>query len=148
MKRYTYSTVLSGIINTISPAAQGFTLSPRIKTESLVPSLSSRLPSVEALLGELLNALAPDQDNDSLAEITLVGLQVKVWELLAKSARDGPPKNKEQKAVMVVLKAVGQICLFLENKQLEPPHSEHVFVSVWSSIMNLLFQGSLIRVIP
>ncbi|KAF9322655.1 hypothetical protein BG006_002169, partial [Podila minutissima] len=141
-------TVLSGIINTISPAAQGFTLSPMIKAESLMPSLSSRLPSIEALLAELLTALCPDLDNDPQAESTLVGLQVKVWELLAKTARNGSAKNKEQKAAVALLKVMNQICSLLENKQLEPPHSEHVFVSAWSNIMNAPFQGSLVRVIP
>ncbi|KAG0225738.1 hypothetical protein BGW41_004577 [Actinomortierella wolfii] len=141
-------TVLSGIINTISPAGQEFTLSPRIKSESLVSSLTSRLPCVEVLLKELLNALSPNYDNDPHGEITLIGLQVKVWKLLAESATDGLPKSKEQRATMMVLKAVSQICSLLENRQLQPPHSEHVFVSVWSNIMNLLFQDSLIRVIP
>ncbi|KAG0010614.1 hypothetical protein BGZ82_003351, partial [Podila clonocystis] len=113
-----------------------------------MPSLSSRLPSIEALLAELLTALCPDLDNDPQAESTLVGLQVKVWELLAKTARDGFAKNKEQKAAVALLKVMNQICSLLENKQLEPPHSEHVFVSAWSNIMNALFQGSLVRVIP
>lgn len=141
-------TVLSGIINTISPAAQEFTLYPMIKAESLVPSLSSKLPKIEVLLAELLTALCPDLDNDSQAEATLVGLQTKVWELLAKSARDGGTKNKEEKAATTLLKVMNQICALLENRQLEPPHSEHVFVSAWSNIMNALFQGSLVRVIP
>ncbi|KAF9546719.1 hypothetical protein EC957_009479 [Mortierella hygrophila] len=68
------------IINTISPAAQGFTISPMIKAESLVPSLSSRLPRIEALVAELLTVLCPDLDNDLQAEVTLVGQNLRVYQ--------------------------------------------------------------------
>lgn len=91
-----------------------------IKAESLVSSLSSRLPRIEALLAELLTALCPDLDNDPQAESSLVGLQLKVWELLAKTARDGSSKNKEQKAAVALLKVMNQICSLLENKSSNP----------------------------
>ena len=131
----------------VGTAAQGFALSPTIKAESLLLPLSSRLPSIEALLLDLLTALYPDTDNDPQAETTLVGLQAKVWELLAKSARESASKNKEQKAAIALLKVMNQICSLLDDKQFEPPHSEHVFVSAWSNIINALFQGSFVHVI-
>ncbi|KAG0264778.1 hypothetical protein BGZ95_003526 [Linnemannia exigua] len=141
------SVLLSGIINTLS-RVQAFTLSPKIKSESLVPSLSSRLPTIEALLSELLLVLCPGLDNDPYAEATLIGLQVKVWELLGNSARETGIKTKEQKAVHTVLMVVSHICSLLATEQFAPPTSEHVFVSAWTHILNVLFYDSKIRAIP
>ncbi|KAG9071096.1 hypothetical protein KI688_008639 [Linnemannia hyalina] len=61
----------------------------------------------------------------SSAEVTLVGLQMKVWRFLAKSAGDGATKTKEEKAAATLLKIVNKICSLLENRQLRPPRSEH-----------------------
>ncbi|KAF9115716.1 hypothetical protein BGW39_002972 [Mortierella sp. 14UC] len=146
----TWSSVvlLSGIINTLSPGVQAFTLSPKIKSESLVPSLSSRLPTIESLLSELLLALCPGLDKDPYAEATLTGLQVKVWELLGNSARETGIKSREQKAVHAVLMVVSHICSLLATEQFAPPTSEHVFVSAWTHILNVLFYDSKIRAIP
>lgn len=142
------SVLLSGIINTLSPGVQAFTLSPKIKSESLVPSLSSRLPTIESLLSELLLALCPGMDKDPYAEATLTGLQVKVWELLGNSARETGIKSREQKAVHAVLMVVSHICSLLATEQFAPPTSEHVFVSAWTHILNVLFYDSKIRAIP
>ncbi|KAF9189011.1 hypothetical protein BGZ51_000187 [Haplosporangium sp. Z 767] len=139
--------LLSGIINTLSPGAGSFTLSPKIKSQSLVPSLSQKLPAIEVLLSELLLALCPDLNEDPHAEATLVDLQAKIWELLGRSAKVNE-KNKDQKAVRTVLVIMDHICTLLTTEQLVPPVSEHVFVSAWSHILNVLFQGSNVRAIP
>ncbi|KAF9984444.1 hypothetical protein BGZ75_003981 [Mortierella antarctica] len=76
--------LLSGVINTLSPGAQAFTLSPKIKSDSLVPALSLKLPAIEALLLELLLALCPDLKEYPHAEATLIDLQAKIWELLGR----------------------------------------------------------------
>ncbi|KAG0247102.1 hypothetical protein BG011_002001, partial [Mortierella polycephala] len=139
--------LLSGIINTLSPGAGSFTLSPKIKSQSLVPSLSQKLPAIEVLLSELLLALCPDLNEDPHAEATLVDLQAEIWELLGRSAKVNE-RNKDQKAVRTVLVIMDHICTLLTTEQLVPPVSEHVFVSAWSHILNVLFQGSNVRAIP
>ncbi|KAF8943233.1 hypothetical protein BGZ47_005657 [Haplosporangium gracile] len=89
--------LLSGIINTLSPTAMGFTLSSTIKAMSLLPWLSQRMSRAEALLSELLLALCPGIEEDPYAEPNLLGLQLKVWELLSQSAKL-TARDKEQKA--------------------------------------------------
>ncbi|KAG0233667.1 hypothetical protein BGW41_001419, partial [Actinomortierella wolfii] len=139
--------LLSGIINTLSPGAQTFTLSPKIKSQSLIPSLSVKLPAVETLLSELLLALCPGISEDPHAEATLIGLQAKIWELLFRSAKE-TPRNQDQKAVRTCLMIMDHICSVLATEQLRPPVSEHVYVSTWSHVFNILFHDSKVRAMP
>ncbi|KAG9062689.1 hypothetical protein KI688_004995 [Linnemannia hyalina] len=126
---------------------KAFTLAPMIKSESLVPSLSLRLPAIEALLSELLLGLCPGLDKDLYAETMLTGLQAKIRELLGNSVKETGIKAKEQKAVHAVPMSVCHICPSLTTEQFVPPTSEHVFVSTWTHI-NVLLYGSKIRPIP
>ncbi|KAF9417759.1 hypothetical protein BGZ94_009868 [Podila epigama] len=141
--------LLSGIINTLSPGSCAFTLSPEVKSQSLVPSLSQKLPVIENLMSELLSALCPGLDEDPYAESTLIGLQLKVMELLQQSLGKGATgRTKDQKAVHVVLMIMNHICSLMATEQLAPPLSEHAFVSAWAYIFNVLFHSSKVRAMP
>ncbi|KAF8926227.1 hypothetical protein BGZ58_000088, partial [Dissophora ornata] len=127
--------------------AHAFTLSLIIKSQTLVPSLSLRLPAIEALLSEPLSALCPGLEGDPHVEATLVGLQVKVFELLGQSTKETAGKTREQRVVHAVLMTMNHICSLLATEQFEPPTSEHGFVSAWTHTLNVLFHGSKVRAI-
>ncbi|KAF9123772.1 hypothetical protein BGW39_008709 [Mortierella sp. 14UC] len=117
------------------------------KAVSLLPKLSQRMSRVEALLSELLLALCPGIEEDPYAEPNLLGLQLKVWELLSQLAKL-TARDKEQKAVHAALLTMGHICSLLAIGQLEPPTSEHIYVSAWTQVFNTLFHGTKVRAIP
>ncbi|KAG0247680.1 hypothetical protein BG011_001088 [Mortierella polycephala] len=89
---------LSGIVNTLSPTAvQTFTIAPRIKSESVLPTLTERQPAITALMEDLLGALCPGIDTDPYTEPSLWGLQKRVWELLGDIGKTREPETKDER---------------------------------------------------
>ncbi|KAF9416615.1 hypothetical protein BGZ76_004620 [Entomortierella beljakovae] len=141
--------ILSGIINTLSPEAlETFTIAPTIKEQSLIPSLEVKHPLIEALIEDLLSALCPGISADPYAESNIWSLQTRVWNLLLQSGNSGSIKTKDEKANLAVLQIMSHLCALLSTNQLSVPSSEHVYVSLWSFVMNMLFGGQSIRAIP
>ncbi|KAG9070416.1 hypothetical protein KI688_009753 [Linnemannia hyalina] len=146
MAKYAYKD-LDKSSNVSKDIINGIYTSSTIKFESLLPWLSPRMSTVEALLSDLLSALCPGIKEDPYAEPSLLDLQLKVWELLSQFAKL-TVRDKEQKAVHAALMTMSHICSLLAIGQLEPPTSEHVYVSAWTQIFNTLFHGSKVRAIP
>ncbi|KAF9418014.1 hypothetical protein BGZ76_004460, partial [Entomortierella beljakovae] len=107
-----------------------------------------KLSVVESLLPELLSALYPDLEEDPCADPSLIGLQVKLWSMLGQMANETSGSTKVRRAVKAALMIMNHICSLLATEQFMPPTPEHVFVSAWTHILNLIFHGSKIRAIP
>ncbi|KAF9345756.1 hypothetical protein BGX34_004508, partial [Mortierella sp. NVP85] len=141
--------LLSGIINTVSPNARQFSLSNQIMNESRLPVLDPQSEihkAVTDLLAELLKALCPDLDEDPYCDPDFVSLQKKVWQLLQDAANS--KHTRAEKARYTTLQIVQQILLWIELGLFAPPTSEHVYVSAWAMVFNILFFDTSIRAIP
>ncbi|KAF8926343.1 hypothetical protein BGZ47_002800 [Haplosporangium gracile] len=141
--------LLSGIINTISPNARQFSLSKKIMAESRLPELDPQSEIhkvVKGLLAELLEALYPDLDKDRYCEPDFVQLQKKVWQLLQDAASSR--HTHAEKAKYTTLQIVQQILLWIELGLFTPPTSEHVYVSAWAMLFNILLFDTTVRAIP
>lgn len=99
---------------------------------------------IEILLSELLCALYPDEDDPTA--MSMENLQEVVYSLLSKSS--SPRLTKDDKERYIVLKILCLLLLWLEHDIFAKPVSEHVFVSVWSQILNTMLYGGGLRVIP
>ncbi|KAK3808266.1 MAG: hypothetical protein J3Q66DRAFT_354339, partial [Benniella sp.] len=115
--------ILSGIINTISPAMRDLSLSDTIEGNSALPTFKTEAyqEAVKGILSDMLHALCP-------------GLQK--WVRLFRETREK------------VLEVVSYLCTVITSKGLALPNTEYVFVSVWSHVLNLLFDSNLVRAIP
>ncbi|KAG0025143.1 hypothetical protein BGZ82_010200, partial [Podila clonocystis] len=131
--------LLLGIINTVSPNARQFSLSKKIMAESQLPELDPQAEThktVNGLLAELLKALYPDLDKDRYCEPDFVQLQKKVWQLLQDAASSR--HTHAEKAKYTTLQIVQQILLWIELGLFTSPTSEHVYVSAWGMLFNIL----------
>ncbi|KAG0334388.1 hypothetical protein BG000_008377 [Podila horticola] len=136
--------IVSGIVNTLSLTGPRFTISPMIMLESRMPCLSYTSPVIDKLRDDLLSALYPDPDDP--AAICVESLQSKVFQCLSQCTDPRPTRAEKEK--YAVLKILSQILIWLENDKFAQPASEHVFVSVWSDVLNTLFCRSGLRSIP
>ncbi|CAO3565378.1 unnamed protein product [Mortierella alpina] len=137
-------TLVSGIINTLSPVGQQFTISLLVKEKSCMASLSYTSKTVDDLRAELQAALYPDPDDP--AAMSVESLQRFVYVSLSQCV--GPHPTRAAREKYIVLKIVSQVLHWLENDIFTAPLSEHVFVSAWSDIFNTLFARSGLRSIP
>ncbi|KAF9318385.1 hypothetical protein BG003_011304 [Podila horticola] len=78
--------------------------------------------------------------------MSMENLQEVVYSLLSKSS--SPRLTKDDKERYIVLKILCLLLLWLEHDIFAKPVSEHVFVSVWSQILNTMLYGGGLRVIP
>ncbi|KAG0363215.1 hypothetical protein BG005_002364 [Podila minutissima] len=136
--------LVSGIINTLSPVGQQFTISPLVEDQSRMACLSYRSKAIDDLRADMLAALYPDPDDS--AAMSVESLQMFVYESLIQCI--GPRPTRAAKEKYLVLKIVSQVLHWLENDNFASPLSEHVFVSAWSDIVNTLFAQSGLRGIP
>ena len=110
---------------------------------SLLPGLDSSSDSyklVKSLLRELLLALHPQIEHDRHCLPDFGQLKKRVWGLL--------PDIAEKTASYTTLQIVNQILLWIELGMFVPPTSEHVYVSAWSLLFNILLLDTNIRAIP
>ncbi|KAG0053383.1 hypothetical protein BGZ83_001217 [Gryganskiella cystojenkinii] len=135
--------LVSGIINTISPTGRSLSLSSQIVTESEAICMAYESRNIGILLNDLLDALYPDEDDPTA--MSMENLQGVVYSLLSKST--SPRQTKDDKERYTVLKIMCQLLLCLEHDIFAKPVSEHVFVSVWSQILNTMLHGGGLRVI-
>lgn len=117
--------------------------------ESRLPELdpqSETHKTVKDLLAELLKALYPELDKDRYCEPDFVLLQKKVWQLLqdAVSSR----RTHAEKAKYTTLQIVQQLLLWIELGLFAPPTSEHIYVSAWAMLFNILLFDTTVRAIP
>ncbi|KAF9176657.1 hypothetical protein BGZ51_009874, partial [Haplosporangium sp. Z 767] len=141
--------LLSGIINTVSPNARQFSLSKKIMAESRLSELdpqSETHKTVTGLLAELLEALYPELDKDRYCEPDFVQLQKKVWQLLQDAASSR--HTLAEKAKYTTLQIIQQVLLWIELGLFTPPTSEHVYVSAWAMLLNILLFDTTVRAIP
>ncbi|KAF9899454.1 hypothetical protein EC991_008861, partial [Linnemannia zychae] len=136
--------LVSGIINTLSPIGQQFTLSPLVEEQSRMECLSYTSTTVDGLRAELQAALYPDPDDP--AAMSIESLQKFVYGSLLQCV--GPRLARASKEKYLILKIVSQVLHWLENDIFTAPLSEHVFVSAWSDILNTLFAQSGLLGIP
>ncbi|KAF9142731.1 hypothetical protein BGX30_002339, partial [Mortierella sp. GBA39] len=135
--------LLYGIINTLSPDSRRFRLSKKIMMESSLPSLGPETQihtAVKDVLAAMLKALYPSLDKDQYSEPDFVKPQQKMWQLLSETASSR--KTQEEKARYTTLLVVQQIVLWIELKVFVQPTSEHVFVSGWSTLFNILLRDT------
>ncbi|KAG0040473.1 hypothetical protein BGZ83_002531 [Gryganskiella cystojenkinii] len=135
--------LLSTIINTVAPSGRRFSLSKHIMTASLLPRLdydSDQYISAKDLLADLLQSLHPRIGIDRYCPPELGRLKKRVWRLLCDTA--------ENTTTSMILQIVNQITLWIELGMFVSPTSEHVYVSAWSMIFNILLLGTNIRAIP
>ncbi|KAF9944520.1 hypothetical protein BGZ65_011925, partial [Modicella reniformis] len=144
IKKKPVLTIISGIVNTLSPVGQQFTLSPLVEKESHVACLTYSSKSVDDLRADLQAALYPDPDDP--AAMSVESLQKFVYESLSQCL--GPHTTRAAREKYIVLKIVSQILHWLENVTFAAPLSEHVVVSAWSDVLNTLFAHSGLRGIP
>ncbi|KAK3806488.1 MAG: hypothetical protein J3Q66DRAFT_359296 [Benniella sp.] len=139
--------ILSGIINTISPAMRDLSLSDTIEGNSALPTFKTEAyqEAVKGILSDMLHALCPGIESDTLAVPHLKGLQKWVRVQLAK-IDETPAAFRETREK--VLEVVSYLCTVITSKGLALPNTEYVFVSVWSHVLNLLFDSNLVRAIP
>ncbi|KAG9064472.1 hypothetical protein KI688_003662 [Linnemannia hyalina] len=141
--------LLSGIINTLSPDARRFRLSKKIMMGFPLSSVgpeSQIHTAAKDVLATLLKALYSNLDKDQYSEPDFVNLQQKMWQLLSETASS--KKTQEAKARYITLQVVQQIVLWIELKVFVPPTSEHVFVSAWTTLLNILLHDTSMRAIP
>ncbi|KAF9316926.1 hypothetical protein BG003_001414 [Podila horticola] len=136
--------LVSGIINTLSPVGQQFTLSPLVEEQSLMACLSYQSKTIHDLRTDLQKALYPDSDDPSAMSVE--SLQRFVYKSLLQCL--GPHRTRAVKEKYLVLKIVSQVLHWLENDIFAAPLSKHVFVSTWSDVLNTLFAQSGLRGIP
>ncbi|KAF9900010.1 hypothetical protein EC991_008035 [Linnemannia zychae] len=136
--------IISGIINTISPIGRTLLPSPRIEAASMAFCMSYESQAITALSNDHLRALYPYEDDPST--MSLESLQKVVYSMLAESST--PRLTRDCREKYVVLKILCQVLLWLEHDTFCQPVSEHVFVSVWSQVLNTMFLGGGLRVIP
>ncbi|KAG0247550.1 hypothetical protein BG011_001316 [Mortierella polycephala] len=136
--------LVSGIINTLSPVGQHFTLSPVVEEQSRMSCLLYRSKTIDDLRTDLQKALYPDPDDP--AAMSVESLQRFVYESLLQCL--GPQHTRAAKEKYLMLKIISQVLHWLENDIFATPSSEHVFVNVWSDIMNTLFAQSGLRGVP
>ncbi|KAK3806484.1 MAG: hypothetical protein J3Q66DRAFT_359239 [Benniella sp.] len=135
--------ILSGIINTISPAMRDLSLSDTIEGNSALPTFKTEAyqEAVKGILSDMLHALCPGIESDTLAVPHLKGLQKWVRVQLAK-IDETPAAFRETREK--VLEVVSYLCTVITSKGLALPNTEYVFVSVWSHVLNLLFDSNLV----
>ncbi|GJJ78473.1 hypothetical protein EMPS_10832 [Entomortierella parvispora] len=141
--------MLSGIINTVAPSGRSFTVSKSIMTSSQLPPVdpaSDTHRSVKEVLKRLLDALCPTLEQDPYAEPQFVQLQKTIWKELCRAV--DLKQTESGMAMYTTLLIVQHVVASIEQGSLAPPTSEHVFVSVWTWILNILFVGTRLRVIP
>lgn len=136
--------IVSGIINTISPTSCDLSLSPQIEAESMASCMTYDSQSIRVLSNDLLKALYPSEDDPS--SMSIENLQRTVYSLLAESSSPRPTRDDKER--FLVLKILCQLLFWIEHDIFTKPVSEHVFVSVWSQILNTLFHGGGLRAIP
>ncbi|KAF9374257.1 hypothetical protein CPC16_001399, partial [Podila verticillata] len=137
-------TLVSGIINTLSPVSQQFTLSPLVEEQSRMACLSYHSNTIDDLRADLQEALYPDPDDP--AAMSVESLQRFVYESLLQCL--GPHPTRAAKEKYLILKIVSQVLHWLENDIFAVPLSEHVSVSAWSDVLNMLFAQSGLCGIP
>ncbi|KAG0045416.1 hypothetical protein BGZ83_009380 [Gryganskiella cystojenkinii] len=141
--------LLSAIINTLSPDARSFRLSKKIMAESSLIALDPESvihTTVKDVLGDLLKALYPNLDKDQYSEPDFVNLHYKVSKMLSEAARSR--NTQGEKAKYTTLLVVQQVILWIELKMFSSPTSEHVFVSAWTMLFNILLHDTIMRAIP
>ncbi|KAG0275874.1 hypothetical protein BGZ95_008271 [Linnemannia exigua] len=136
--------LVSGIINTLSPVGQQFTLSPFVEEQSRMACLSYRSKVIDDLRADLQKALYPDPDDP--AAMSVESLRRFVYESLSQCL--GPHTTRAAKEKYLVLRIVSQVLHWLENDIFSAPLSEHVYVSAWSDVLNTLLAQSGLRGIP
>ncbi|KAF9176370.1 hypothetical protein BGZ50_000887, partial [Haplosporangium sp. Z 11] len=102
--------------------------------------------TVTGLLAELLEALYPELDKDRYCEPDFVQLQKKVWQLLQDAASSR--HTLAEKAKYTTLQIIQQVLLWIELGLFTPPTSEHVYVSAWAMLLNILLFDTTVRAIP
>ncbi|KAK3808267.1 MAG: hypothetical protein J3Q66DRAFT_416783 [Benniella sp.] len=142
-----FEVILSGIINTVSPSMTDLILSDTIMSNSELPTFTKEAhqEAVKGIVRDMLHALCPGIESDSLAVPHLEELQKWVWAQLA--AIDGTPAAFRETRKKV-LEVVSYLCSVITSKELEPSTSEDVFVSAWSHALNVFFDSNLVRGIP
>ncbi|KAG9072962.1 hypothetical protein KI688_000743 [Linnemannia hyalina] len=136
--------LVSGIINTLSPVGQQFTLSPLVMEQSRMACLSYHSKTIEDLSADPQKSLYPDPDDP--ASMSVESLQRFVYESLLQCLGLHPTRAAKEK--YLVLKIVSQLLHWLETDIFAAPLSEQVFVSAWSDVLNTLFAHSGLRGIP
>ncbi|KAG0229906.1 hypothetical protein BGW42_001307 [Actinomortierella wolfii] len=93
---------------------------------------------------ELLTALYPANTNFGIAfhkrKPQFRSLKRQVWTLLSQS--------EEDTAKYTILQIVSQLLLWIELDLFASPTSEHVFVSSWSTLFNILLHDTPLRATP
>ncbi|KAG0232995.1 hypothetical protein BGW41_001654 [Actinomortierella wolfii] len=93
---------------------------------------------------ELLTALYPANTNFGIAihkrRPQFRSLKRQVWTLVSQS--------EEDTAKYTILQIVSQLLLWIELDLFASPTSEHVFVSSWSTLFNILLHDTPLRAIP
>ncbi|KAI8594938.1 hypothetical protein EDD21DRAFT_392517 [Dissophora ornata] len=139
----------SGIMNTVIPSGRSFTLSKNIMASSHLPPVDPQSDihiAVTDLLKKLLDALYPTLKKVPHADPQFVQLQKAIWQGLCHAV---DLKHTESgMATYTTLLTMQHIVAWVELGSFRPPISEHVFVSVWTWILNTLFAGIKLRVVP
>ncbi|KAF9085626.1 hypothetical protein BGX27_003411, partial [Mortierella sp. AM989] len=144
--------MLSGIINTVTPSGRCFTLSKTIMTSSQLPSVdpnSDTHKEVKEVLKRLLDALYLVfliEYSHRYADPQFVQLQKTIWQGLCDAV--DLKQTESGMATYTTLLIIQLIVAWVEQGSFMPPTSEHVFVSAWTWILNILFAGTKLRVVP
>lgn len=138
--------LLSGIINTVAPSGRRFSISKRISQGSRLRPLDSSSADyrdIKDLLEDLLKNLYPaitDTNSMNRGKPRLRSLKRRVWTLLSEA--------DEETARYTILQIVSQVLLWIELGQFVSPTSEHVYVSSWCTLFNILLLDTSLRAIP
>lgn len=140
------SVLLSGIINTVAPSGRRFSISKRISQGSRLRPLDSSSADyrdIKDLLEDLLKNLYPaitDTNSMNRGKPRLRSLKRRIWTLLSEA--------DEETARYTILQIVSQVLLWIELGQFVSSTSEHVYVSSWCTLFNILLLDTSLRAIP
>ncbi|KAF9579439.1 hypothetical protein BGW38_004295 [Lunasporangiospora selenospora] len=139
--------LLSSIINTVATSGRIFSISKKIVQGSRLPLLdtnSAEYQDIKLLLDDLLTTLYPAISNSSSTNNRrkpyFQSLKRRVWALLS--------QLEEESIKYTTLQIVTQILLWIELDIFASPTSEHVFVSSWSTLFNILLHDTPLRAVP
>ncbi|KAF9097126.1 hypothetical protein BGX27_001001 [Mortierella sp. AM989] len=142
---FSLSCLISGIVNTLMPISRSLSISSAVEAASIALALQYESQTIRILQEELLAALYPDAEEPGSMDVS--NLRRTVFLHLGE-AEQKPRKCKADKEHYAVLQILTLILLWLSNRKFDKPSPEHVFVSAWSDVFNVLFHGANLKVIP
>lgn len=143
---FVLSVLLSGIINTVALSGRKFSISKKVLQGSRLLPLepnSVGYKTIKAMLKDLSKTLHPASETstkDYRGKPQFQSLKRRVWTLLSEA--------QEETTGYTTLQIVSQILLWIELGIFASPTSEHVYVSSWCTIFNILLLDTSLRAIP